>query len=98
MLPKFGSAWAGALALAALLSSSAFAETIESATTPFNVDKCAHKHGREVEDYGEWRCAGYAGIPVVMTAGDMRIRVSYGPKARNEPAASQTLAAPNGEG
>jgi hypothetical protein len=95
---KFGSACAGALALVGLLASSAIAETIESATTPFNVDKCPHRRGREVEDYGEWRCVGYAGIPVVMTAGDIRVYVSYGAKARSEPAAGQTLAASNGEG
>ena len=77
---------------------SAMAETIASAYTPFEVDKCTHRKGREVEDYGEWRCRGYAGIPVVMTAGDQRVYVSYGAAAKREVAAGETLASFNGEG
>ena len=88
-----------AVFVAAMLSlSPALAETIASATTSFDVDKCAHRKGREVEDYGAWRCPGYAGIAVVMTAGDQRIYVSYGGRARREVAAGETLAAFNGEG
>ena len=89
---------AGAFALAMLPGSPAAGETIDHAATRFDVDKCRHTQGREPEDYGEWRCAGYAGVAVVMTAGDQRIYVSYGPHARREPAATQTLGAPNGEG
>jgi len=89
---------AGAFALAMLPGSPAAGETIDRAATRFNVDQCRHKQGREPEDYGEWRCAGYAGVAVVMTAGDQRIYVSYGPHAKREPAATQTLGAPNGEG
>jgi hypothetical protein len=91
-------AFAAAAALAALLVSPAVGETIESVTTPFDADKCAHKAGHAAEDDGEWHCVGYAGIPIVMTAGDVRVYVSYGAKAAREPAAAQTLAAPNGEG
>ena len=87
-----------AATFAALLTLPARAETIASATTPFNVEKCAHKEGREVEDEGEWRCTGYAGVAIYMTAGDARVYISYGAKAAREPAARQTLAAPNGEG
>jgi hypothetical protein len=90
--------FAAAAALAILLASPAIGETIESATTRFDVDKCAHKAGHEAEDEGEWHCVGYAGIPVLMTAGDVRVYISYGAKAAREPAAAQTLAAPNGEG
>jgi hypothetical protein len=88
----------GAFALAMLLGSPAVGETIEHVTTRFEVNKCRHKQGRGPEDYGEWRCAGYAGVAVVMTAGDQRVYVSYGHNARREPAAGQTLGAPNGEG
>ena len=87
-----------AIGFAALPAWPATAETITAATTPFNIDKCAHKQGREVEDEGEWRCTGYGGIAVVMTSGDARVYISYGPRATREPAARQTLAAPNGEG
>jgi hypothetical protein len=89
---------ADVLAVAMLAASPAVAETIESATTPFNVDKCRHKAGTEPEDGGEWRCAGYGGIAVVMTEGDARVYVSYGARASREPAASETLGALNGEG
>ncbi len=90
----------GAVAFAAIVLSlsPALAETISSAYTRFDVEKCAHRKGRDVEDYGERRCPGYAGIAVVMTAGDQRVYVSYGANARREPAASETLASFNGEG
>jgi hypothetical protein len=88
----------GAVALAMLVVSPAMAETIESATTPFNVNKCPHKAGSEPEDGGVWRCKGYGGIPVVVTEDDIRTYVSYGPRALREPAASETLGAANGEG
>jgi hypothetical protein len=87
-----------AVALAVLAASPVFAETIESATTPFNVDKCSHQDGTEPEDGGVWRCRGYGGIAVVMAEGDARVYVSFGPRASREPAASETLAALNGEG
>jgi hypothetical protein len=87
-----------AVTFAVAMALPARAETIASVTTPFNVDKCAHKQGREAEDAGEWRCSGYDGIAIRMTAGDVRVYVSFGPRAAREPAAQQTLAAPNGEG
>jgi hypothetical protein len=89
---------AGAIVLAMLAASPAMAETVESATTPFVVDKCRHKAGTEPEDGGTWRCPGLGGIAVVMAEGDARVYVSYGPRASREPAASETLAALNGEG
>jgi hypothetical protein len=88
----------GGAAFAVLLACPVRAEIIEAATTPFDVDKCAHKPGREAEDAGEWRCAGYDGIAIRMTGGDARVYISYGARAAREPAARQTLAAPNGEG
>jgi len=51
-----------------------------------------------VEDYGEWRCNGYAEIAVHVSAGDQRSYVSYGSNAKKEPAAKQTHALFNGEG
>jgi hypothetical protein len=91
-------AFAGAMALAMLAAAPAMAETIESATTAFNVDKCPHTAGSAPEDGGVWRCKGYGGIAVVMSEGDIRVHVSFGPRALREPAASETLGAPNGEG
>lgn len=82
----------------ASIAAPARAQTIESAYTDFNAKKCRHIPGKEVEDYGEWHCKGYGGIPILMSAGDQRINVSYGKNAAEEPAASQTLASFNGEG
>lgn len=76
----------------------AAADTIESATTPLDLDKCRHTGGKQEEDYGEWRCAGYGGIAVHVSAGDQRTYVSYGRNAKKEPAAKETLASFNGEG
>ncbi len=90
-------AFAG-LVFAALLASPAIGETIESVTTPFDADKCVHKPGSEPEDDGEWRCIGHDRIPILMTAGDARVYISYGAKAAHELAARQTLGHPNGEG
>lgn len=87
-----------AAVVAAVALSPAMAETIASAYTPFDIDKCPHRKGSDVEDYGVWRCPGYAGIPVVMSAGDQRIYVSYGANARREVAAGETLASFNGAG
>jgi hypothetical protein len=81
-----------------LFISSAGAQTIESAYTDFDAKKCHHTSGKMEEDYGEWLCVGYEGIPIRMWAGDQRIMISYGPRAMLEPAARQTLAAFNGEG
>ena len=87
-----------ALLAALLMCGQAAAQDIVSVTTPLNLDKCRHKAGAEEEDYGAWRCRGYRGIPVFVSAGDQRTYVSYGRMAANEPAARQTLASFNGQG
>ena len=79
-------------------ASSAGAQSIESAYTDFDLKKCRHVPGQVEEDYGEWFCKGLNGMVVYMTAGDQRVMISFGPRAKEEPAASQTLAAFNGEG
>ena len=89
---------AAALLAALLMCGPAAAQDIVSVTTPLNLDKCRHKAGAEEEDYGAWRCRGYQGIPVFVSAGDQRTYISYGRKAADEPAARQTLASFNGEG
>lgn len=84
------------LALAA--AGSAVAEEIVSVTTPLNLKKCRHLPGKMEEDYGAWRCRGYGGIAVFVSAGDQRTYISYGRNAEHQPAARQTLASFNGEG
>jgi hypothetical protein len=76
----------------------ALAQTSASAYSVLDLKKCRHTPGKDVEDYGEWSCAGYGGIGVYVAAGDQRSYVSYGPNARKQPAAKQTLASFNGEG
>jgi hypothetical protein len=62
-----------------------------SAFTDYDAKECSRKPGRDVEDYGEWRCKGLDGIAVLVSAGDQRMTMSFGPHARDEPAARQTL-------
>jgi len=64
---------------------------IFSVYTQYDTKKCRHKPGKDVEDYGSWRCPGYAGIPVLVSAGDQRMQISFGRNAANEHAASETL-------
>ncbi len=71
----------------------AAAQEISSAYTKIDVRRdCKHRPGKAVEDYGDWRCKGYAGAPMWLGAGDQRMFVSFGPMAQDEPAAEQTLA------
>jgi len=83
---------------AACLAAPAAAQSLVSTYTPLDLDKCRHTRGKDVEDYGAWQCAGFQGIGVRITAGDMRMYVSYGREAKNEPAARETLASFHGEG
>jgi hypothetical protein len=69
----------------------ASAQQVEYAYTQFDADKCRHTRGRDVEDYGSWRCPGYQGIPVYLAAGDQRMYVSFGKNAANEIAAGETF-------
>jgi len=50
--------------------------------------------GTDVEDYGSWRCPGYGGLIVLLSAGDQRMQVSFGTrvkKAQDEVAAGETF-------
>jgi hypothetical protein len=85
-------------ALVVLAASPAAGQTIESAFTDFDLKQCRHIPGKAEEDYGEWHCKGYGGIAAWMGAGDQRVMISFGPRAKDEPAARQTLASFNGEG
>lgn len=81
--------------IAALAASPASAQEIFSVYTKFDADKtCKHTKGRDVEDYGSWRCPGYGGLIVFLTAGDQRMQVSFGTsakKAAEEIAAEETF-------
>jgi len=90
-----------ALALLAAMGCAqpALAQTpVERVYTPLLLKQCRHTKGKVEEDYGSWRCTGYAGIAVHITAGDQRSYISFGPNAAREKAAQQTLSAFNSEG
>jgi len=68
----------------------------ESVYTTFDTDKCHHEPGTEEEDYGSWTCPGYAGLKVLLSAGDERMYVTFGTRIANEDLAStQTFPAFN---
>jgi hypothetical protein len=77
-----------ALGLAAV---PAAAQSIGNRFTYYDTRLCPHKAGRAVEDYGEWLCQGADGIVVRVSAGDQRMTMSFGPHAKDEPAAGETL-------
>jgi hypothetical protein len=84
----------GALVLALGLAGAAVpaaAQSIGSRYTDYDTKLCPHKAGRAVEDYGEWRCKGADGIAMRASAGDQRMTMSFGPHAKDEPAAGETL-------
>src|ERR1044071_4412998 len=86
------------LALAAGTAAAQSPDTVERAYTPLELSKCSHKPSREVEDYGSWRCAGYGGNFVFVSAGDQRTYISYGPKPGETVAVGETLASFNSAG
>ncbi|MBK5196790.1 MAG: hypothetical protein JJE37_00710 [Methyloceanibacter sp.] len=81
------------MALAATLCSLPLkAEEVSSVYTAHDLAKCADITPADAKDYGTvWRCKGYEGIDVRMAEGDLRIFVSYGPKAETQTAANATL-------
>ena len=74
-----------ALCLNATGSQAAGVQSIASVYTDYDANKCAHKPGRAVEDYGEWRCRGLDGMAMLVSAGDQRMTMSFGPRAADEP-------------
>jgi hypothetical protein len=78
----------------------ASAQEISYVYTKFDADKtCKHTKGTDVEDYGSWRCPGYGGLIVYLTAGDQRMQVSFGTsakKAADEVAAGEAFPGFNG--
>jgi hypothetical protein len=68
------------------------AEEISSVYTSLDLKKCKDITPDDVKEYGTiWRCKGQDGIDVRVAEGDLRMFVSYGPKAETQTAASETL-------
>ena len=75
------------------------AGVVESAYTPLVLDKCGNVTPPDMEERGAvFRCEGYGGIAVRVAEGDLRMFVSYGDRAEDQTAASQTLPAFNATG
>ncbi len=68
------------------------AQELSSIYTPLDLKKCKDVTPADAKDYGTiWRCEGYEGLSVRVAEGDLRIFVSYGPKAETQTAANETL-------
>jgi len=84
----------GFLVAAFPLAPEAGAAGIASDYTKIQLEKCTLLQGPDTEEGtfgGAWQCAGYKGQPVYVAEGDLRMFVSFGPAAAEEPAAGQTL-------
>lgn len=80
------------VAVAALaMPVSAPAQELSSVYTPLDLKKCKDVTPADAKEYGTiWRCEGYEGISVRVAEGDLRIFVSFGPKAETQSAANET--------
>lgn len=88
--------WPIVFLLLCALATPSGAQSVSSAYTKIDIERdCKHRAGVAAEDYGDWRCKGYGGVPLWLAAGDQRMFVSFGPKAKDEPAAEETLPAFN---
>lgn len=81
------------LSIMMTLTGMAWAADMTSTYTKIILDKCNLRAAPTGEDTfgGSWDCPGFAGIPVYVAEGDLRMFVSFGADAENEPAAGQTL-------
>lgn len=82
--------------LAAMLASaglSATAAEFTSTYTTIDLEACTQLESAAQEGTfgGSWICPGYGGVQVYVAEGDLRMFVSFGSDAQNEPAARQTL-------
>jgi hypothetical protein len=84
-----------AIALAALIALAAPVAALANSSVYTDLDfgKCRAEPPDPDDPLqsGVWWCEGYRGIPVRVAEGDLRHMVSYGSKAADEPAASQTI-------
>jgi len=72
----------------------AAADGIDSAYTRIQLEACPQIETAEEDEGtfgGSWQCPGYQGQTVYVAEGDLRMFVSFGPAAADEPAATQTL-------
>lgn len=73
-----------------VLTAPAAGQPVDYVYTTFDAKKCKHRKGTAPEDYGSWLCPGYERIPVRLSAGDQRMRVTYG-NWKDDLAGSQTF-------
>ncbi|TWI81891.1 hypothetical protein JM93_03853 [Roseibium hamelinense] len=77
--------WSGAAAVSG--------QEAESVYTTIELPTCVQAGVPDGETTfgGSWLCRGHDGIPVYIVEGDLRMFVSFGNNAANEPSAGQTL-------
>lgn len=84
------------LALPLLIAATPALAENSSVYTKLILDQCRREPpSGEAEDGGVWWCEGHAGTKVRVAEGDLRMLVSYGEGAADEPAAGWTLPAFN---
>jgi hypothetical protein len=81
------------LGAALLAATPAGAADLVSAYTDLDLGQCIETDTDEVG--ATYACAGLGGTPVVVSEGDLRMTVSYGENAKDEPAMSQGFGAFN---
>ncbi|MEP3045504.1 MAG: hypothetical protein ABJL55_06250 [Roseibium sp.] len=80
--------------MAAFVCSTVYAADVTSDYSKIQLDKCSLFQPPSADEGthgGSWQCQGYKGMPIYVAEGDLRMFVSFGVDAPNEPAASQTL-------
>ena len=84
-----------ALLVLMLGATAAMAQTIDSAYTSIDLEKCQSvppaTFGDDSNDSAYWACLGYDNSLVLVSEGDLRMFVSYGDNAINEDSWHQTL-------
>lgn len=83
-----------AAAIGAMSLQAAAAAEPTSTYTKIDLNACVQTGSPDQEEGtfgGSWQCPGYQGMPVYVAEGDLRMFVSFGPAAADEPAAGQTL-------
>ena len=72
------------------------AQAADSLYTDLKLDACKKlSDPSDEESCCEWRCAGIKGNGIMVMEGDLRMFVAYGPEARQQCAALQTMSAFN---
>ena len=91
-MPQASSLAPSLLVAALTMFAPAQAQEVSSLYTPLDLKKCKDVTPTDAKEYGTiWRCEGYEELSVRVAEGDLRIFVSYGPKAETQTAAPAAI-------